>query len=114
MTPWNEEIVEKFTELREAMRAAMRAKNYRDAIALGSEIVAMERPAAFLRIATQLFLRDMGRASLAIGDHEAAERYLVQARQKFVENKARPEDWEKDIAIIDRRLEKLRRRLLRG
>lgn len=108
MVHWDDKLFATFTQLRDEMRAATKAKNYPDVIALGKKIVALEKCAEFLGIATQIFLRDMGKASLAMGDNEAAERYFVEARRLYIQRRSRSGDWEKDIATLDKRLEKLR------
>jgi hypothetical protein len=70
--------------------------------------VDMDRVAGFIGNMTPLFLRDMAKAHLALGESVAAEKAFLSAREQFIQRGTGLEGWRKDIAKIDRQLERMR------
>jgi hypothetical protein len=75
---------------------------------LGTKSLKLDRLAAFLKIATQFFLRDMGNACVKLGNYAAAEQDFLAARDRFVERNVGPENWQKDIDVIEKKLKRPR------
>ena len=97
---WNQKLFEEFIRLRDALRAAKKDKNYQNVILLGLKIIDLDKTAGFLKIAIPIFLKDMAEASIKLGDTTAAINYLTVAKEKFIEQRLNPNDWQKDIEII--------------
>ena len=103
--------------LRGEFRAAKAAKQYRRIIDLVSEILILDAKAKFISIMVPLFYRDAGLASLHLGEKENAIKYLILARDSFLEYRRvevlnSPEDFLKDIASIEKKLLKLNTQIL--
>ncbi len=104
---WNDNLFNEFILLRDGLRAAKRDKNYRHVLSMGQQILELDKSAQFLRIATPIFLKDMGTACVKLGDYTAAIKYFKDAIEKFTKLKGQSEDWKKEIDVIERKLEKL-------
>lgn len=105
---WDWEIFEEFTKLRDSLRAAKREKNYQQVLSLGLSILELDKSAGFLKIVTATFLKDMAEACIRLDDKDSAVRYLKESRDQFKKMQLiRPGYWQKDIEMIDRKLEKL-------
>ena len=105
---WNDGMFRDFIRLRDALRAAKKEKNYQHVLSVGLSILELDKAAGFLKIATPIFLKDMAEACIKLGDTTTAVEYLMAAKDKFKEQQRKPAEWQKDIEVIDRRLEKLR------
>lgn len=105
---WSNELFANFVRLRNALRAAKREKNHQQVLSLELSIIELDKTAGFLKIATPIFLKDMAEACIRLGDTTSAINYLMAARDKFKERQFQPQDWQKDIEVIDRKLEKLK------
>lgn len=105
---WNPEAFAQFTQLRDALRAAKKSKNLQEVLALGSKIIDLDKAVPSLQIATGIVLKNMGEAASKLDDAAAAAAYWTAARAKFIEMRQQPNDWQKDIEAIDRKLEKLK------
>ncbi len=106
-TKWSQELFDEFILLRDGLRAAKRDKNYQHVLSFGQQILELDKSAQFLRIATPIFLKDMGNACVKLGDNTAAMKYFKDAIEKFTKLKGQSEDWKKEIDVIERKLEKL-------
>jgi hypothetical protein len=104
---WNENIFQDFILLRDALRVAKREKNYQRIISLGLDILELNKTAAFLKIATPVFLKDMSEAYIKLGDVTSAIKYLIEAKTGFQNLEVSSADWKKDIEMIDKKIEKL-------
>jgi len=49
----------------------------------------------------------MGDACIKLGDNNTALKYFIAAKDKFTEQKNKSGDWQKDIAVLERKIEKL-------
>ena len=105
---WDDRLFQDFIRLRDALRAAKKAKEYRRVLSLGLSILELDKTATFLRIATPVFLKDMAEACIGLSDITSAIGYLIAARSGLKERQVNPGDWRKDIEVIDRKLEKLK------
>lgn len=105
---WNDEVFQEFIRFRDALRAAKREKNYQRVLSFGMSILELDKRGSFLKIATHVFLKDMAEACIKLGDTTLAVEYLVAAMNKLKDQQRNPSEWQKDIEIINRRLEKLR------
>lgn len=105
---WNDKIFQDFIRLRDALRAAKKEKDYQRVLSLGLGILELDKTATFLKIAIPVFLKDMAEACIKLGDITSAIEYLIAAKAGFKERQTNPGDWQKDIEVIDRKLEKLR------
>jgi hypothetical protein len=74
---WNEEIFRDFIQLRDALRAAKKEKNYQHVLSFGLNILELDKRAGFLKIATHVFLKDMAEACIKLGDTTTAVEYLI-------------------------------------
>jgi hypothetical protein len=113
-TTWDDKVFEEFVALRERFRGAKRAKNHTIVIEVCREILAIDRRAEFLGILTPLFNKEIGNAYLAINETTRAVEFFQLAKDGYIERRKsqplnRPDDWLKDIEIIDRKLSKLLR-----
>jgi tetratricopeptide (TPR) repeat protein len=79
---WNDNLFDEFILLRDGLRAAKRDKNYQHVLSLGQQIIELDKSAQFLRIATPIFLKDMGNACVKLGDNTAAIKYFKDAIEK--------------------------------
>jgi hypothetical protein len=104
---WNEEIFREFIQLRDALQAAKKEKNYQHVLSFGLNILELDKRAGFLKIATYVFLKDMAEACIKLGDITSAIEYLIASKDKLKEQQRNPTEWQKDIEAINRRLEKL-------
>ena len=104
---WNDELFKYFIQLRNTLRAAKKEKNYQHVLSLGLSILELDKTAGFLKIATPIFLKDVAEAYIRLGDTTSAVKYLMAAKDKFKEQQMKPDDWQKDIEVIDRKLKKL-------
>ncbi|HAL36895.1 MAG TPA: hypothetical protein DCP03_01735 [Polaromonas sp.] len=104
---WSEKLFNDFIQLRDALRAAKRDKNYQNVLSLGMQILELDNAAGFLEISTPIFLTAMAEACIKLGSNTAAEKYFMAAKNKFTELKIKSNDWQKYIDVIDRKLEKL-------
>src|SRR5665647_1907623 len=102
---WNNKLFDEFIRLRDGLRAAKRDKNYQHVLSLGLQILELDKSAKFLKIATPIFLKDMGNACIRLGDNATAVRYFKDAIEKFTELKGQSEDWQNAIDVIQRKLE---------
>ena len=105
---WNDKLFESFIQLRDALRAAKREKDYQRVLSIGLSILELDKSATFLKIATPLFQRDMAEACTKLGDITSAIQYLQAARAGFEERRNGSSDWQRDIAQIDKKLAKLK------
>lgn len=108
---WNTRLFDEFILLRDALRTAKRDKNYQHVLSLGQQILELDKSAKFLKIATPIFLKDMGSACVKLDDNVAAMKYFKDALEKFTEFKGQSEDWQNEIDVIERKLEKLSKRV---
>lgn len=108
---WNTKIFEEFILLRDNLRAAKRDKNYQHVLSLGQQILELDRSAKFLKIATPIFLKDMGNTCVKLDDNVAAMKYFKEALERFTELKGQSGDWQNEIDVIERKLEKLSKRI---
>ncbi len=104
---WDNELFEQFVRLRDDLRAAKRVKDYQQVQQLGLNILELNKRAGFIKIFTPIFLKHIADASMRLNDSTTAIKYLKAAREAFKERQLSPDDWQKDIAMIDRKLEKL-------
>src|SRR6186713_1206979 len=98
---WDQQQFDRFTVLRDGLRTAVKAGHHAQVIKLGTQILAVHDAARFLRIATHVVLRDMGIASAELGEDDAAERYLIEARMGLILTEIRPEGWHRDFVQIE-------------
>lgn len=108
---WNTKIFEEFILLRDNFRAAKRDKNYQHVLSLGQQILELDRSAKFLKIATPIFLKDMDNACVKLDDNVAAMKYFKEALERLTELKGQSGDWQNEIDVIERKLEKLSKRI---
>lgn len=104
---WSNKLFEEFIHLRGELRAAKRNKNYQHVLSVGQQILELDKSAKFLKIATPIFLKDMGNACIRLGDNATAVKYFKDAIEKFTELKGQSDNWQNDIDVIQRRLKKL-------
>lgn len=104
---WNNQLFDEFIRLRDGLRAAKRDKNYQHVLSIGQQILELDKSAKFLKIATPLFLKDMGNACIRIGDNATAMTYFKDAIVKFSELREQSGNWQNDIDVIQRKLDKL-------
>ncbi len=104
---WNDSLFDEFILLRDELRAAKREKNYQHVLSLGQRILELDKSAQFLRIATPVFLKDMGNACIKLGDNTAAIKHFKDAIEKLTKLKGQSEDWKKEIDVIEKKIEKL-------
>lgn len=104
---WNNKLFDKFITLRDGLRAAKREKNYQRVLSLGQQILELDKSATFLKIMTPIFLKDMGNACLKLGDTVTAVTYFKKAIEKFGALRAQSGDWQNDIDVIQRKLDRL-------
>lgn len=105
---WNDELFESFIQLRNALRAAKKEKDYQYVLSLGLNILELDKRATFLEIATPIFQKDMAEACIKLGDVNSAIEYLLAAKAGFEERRHGSCDWQKDIDLINMKLAKLR------
>lgn len=89
---WNNKLFDEFILLRDGLRAAKRDKKYPQVLSLGLQILELDKSAKFLKIATPIFLKDMGNACIKLGDNAAAVKYFKDAIDKFTELKNQSND----------------------
>ena len=104
---WNDALFENFVQLRNALRAAKKEKNYQCVLSVGLNILELDKRATFLKIATPIFQKDMAEACIKLGDVNSAIEYLLAAKTGFEERRNGSDDWQKDIELINKRLVKL-------
>jgi hypothetical protein len=108
---WDVSSFYEFIELRDRLRMAKKAKAYHDVVSLGGQILALDKRAPFLQIATAIFLKDMGNAYIKLNDVVSATNFLQAARAKYIELRSKPlrdaDDWKKDIELIEKKIFKL-------
>jgi hypothetical protein len=104
---WNWTLFSEFVRLRSQLRTAEKEKNYQEVLWLGMKIIELDKNAKFIGIVTAIFLRDMGNACVKLGDGAAAVKYLLAAKEKFIEQDNDPAHWRRDIELIDRTVRKL-------
>lgn len=104
---WNAKLFDEFILLRDGLRVAKREKNYQHVLSLGQQILELDRSAKFLRIATPIFLKDMGNACVKLGDNTTAMKHFEDAIEKFATLKGQSEDWQNEIDVIEKKLQKL-------
>lgn len=104
---WNNGLFENFVQLRSALRAAKKEKDYQCVLAVGLNILELDKRATFLKIATPIFQKDMAEACIKLGDVNSAIEYLLAAKVGFEERRNSSSDWQKDIELIDKKLAKL-------
>lgn len=105
---WNDKLFEDFIQLRNALRVAKKEKDYQRVLSFGLSILELDKTAIFLKIATPIFLKDMAEACIKLGDITSAVDYLMAAKAGLKERQRNPGDWQKEIEVIDKKLEKLR------
>jgi len=104
---WSGELFESFIQLRNALRAAKKEKNYQDVLSAGLKILELDKRATFLKIATPIFQKEMAEACIKLGDVKSTIEYLRAAKAGFEERRNGPGDWQKDIELINKKLAKL-------
>ena len=104
---WNNKIFDEFISLRYELRAAKRDKDYQQVLSIGQQILELDKSAKFLKIATPIFLKDMGNACIKLGDNASAVTYFKDAIKKFTVLRTQSRDWQNEIDVIQRKLDKL-------
>jgi len=106
--PWNQKLFDEFRTVRDAMRDAKREKDHSQVITLGRRIVQIDQEMPGLGIALGIFMRDMGDAYVELGQKADAMVYYRGAVSAFKKaKKAKPDDWEKDIARLEKKMQGL-------
>jgi hypothetical protein len=106
---WDERGFEDFIMLRDKLRLAKREKKYQDVIDLGIKIVEIDEYSKTLKICTPIFYKDIGEAGLKLGDTELALKYFILAKNGFLEYRISDFEWQKDIDVLDKKIEKLQK-----
>jgi hypothetical protein len=101
---FNDKLFSQFIRLRDDMRKAKREKNYELVLVLGKQILQLDNTARFLKIATPIFLKDMGNACMKLGTASDAAKYFEAAVTGFLELKGQTTDWQTEVAVIERKL----------
>lgn len=105
---WNDELFENFVRLRNALRTAKKDKDYQLVLSIGLTSLELDKSASFLQIETPIFHKDMADACIKLGDITSAIAHLVSARAGFEIRRHSSIDWQKNIEVIDEKLEKLK------
>lgn len=110
---FNQKIFNQWQELRKQFKEAKRSKNYDQIIKLSKEIIELDKIAKFICIMTPIFYKEIGAAYEKLGDPASAVVNYRQARDGFVEYRKfsdlnKPDDWLKDIHVIEKKIEKMR------
>ena len=103
---WDDELFKRFAVLRDSIKVAKREKDHARVIALGKQIIELDKIAKSLQIATPLFQRDIAKALGQLGDKAAAIEYYRSAKAGL-EKMNRAGDWSKDIEQVEKQLAKL-------
>lgn len=109
---FNQKKFNQWQELRKQFKDAKLNKNLDQVIKLSKEIVELDQTAKFICIMTPLFYKEIGSAYEKLGDPTNAVESYRQARDGFVEYRKsnelnKPDDWLKDIQMLDKKIEKL-------
>ena len=106
---------EQFILLRDSFREVKAARQFEEVIRLGTVILAFANEKPDLRISKWAFRKDMGEAYLKLGDNASAlscfelvmEDYQLGLMKSHEWHKA---GWEKSIAVLTRKIERLKKR----
>ncbi|MFZ6872879.1 hypothetical protein ACO0LF_12505 [Undibacterium sp. Di27W] len=104
---WDQALFEEFIRLRDTLRIAKKGKDYLSVVSVGIEIIELDKSAQFLKIATPIFLKEMGEASIKLGDISSAVKYFTFAKEQLTLMNSVTEDWQKQIELINKKLEKV-------
>jgi len=102
-----------FTRLRDELRQAKKGKQYQDVIALVGKLADLDEVIGGNIIAMEFFLKDMGKACQKLDNHASALACFQKSRERFAKALARAavyqkDAWRRDIAIIDKLIERER------
>jgi hypothetical protein len=107
---FDQKVLNEFISLRNRVRDAKRAKQYSEVIVLCVAVLEIDNRARFLKILTPLFLKHIGDAYLKLQEQTKALEFFTLARDGYLNLRKtqklnRPDDWLKDIEILEKKIE---------
>jgi tetratricopeptide (TPR) repeat protein len=109
---WDEKLFQKSLDLYNELRKNKKEKNWRNLISICEEIIQLDDEAKVISISLPLCHKDMAKAYEKLDDIDNALKYYHLSKESFLKYRnentlSNPDDWLKDIAIIDKRILKL-------